>query len=200
MHETIDRQKRLLKLRRLRVKRLLKPLPRRANIHTYPVIRRFSQFASKHGFFWSYKEIPMRNAFYIGSIVTLLPFLGFQIVVAFILAWIFRANLSVTVGLQFVSNLLTAAPIYFLTYNVGMIPLVPFIGLDASWLWALVAVMIGGVVCGIVMGFALNGMYRYLLQEHKRRQRHIALLTDYVQIHGDSNRPIKDVHGYPRFD
>lgn len=183
--ETIDRQKRLIRLRRLRVKRWLKPLPRRANVHAYPIIRRYSAFAKKHAFFWSYKPEPMRNAFYIGSIVTLLPLLGVQIIIAFILAWIFRANLSITVGLQFVSNLLTAAPIYFLTYNVGMIPLLPFLDGKAGWAATMVAVGIGGVLCGIVMGFALNTLYQYLLMEHKRRHHRINLLTNYMNINGD---------------
>lgn len=177
IERAIEKHRRLLKYRRMRAKRWLKPFPRRANIHRYPGIKLFSNFAKKNSFFWSYKPAPLRTAFYLGSVVTMLPLLGLQILVGFFLAWVFRANLTVTVALQFLSNIFTAAPIYFLTYNVGMLPL-KYISLpESTFTTAFYAVMIGGVVCGLILGLLLDLLYRFTHWKTKRLKQQVIYLT-----------------------
>ena len=58
-------------------------------------------------------------AIYAGCILSLLPLLGTQILLGFILAFILRCNLVVMIGLQMISNPLTVGPIWFANYIVG---------------------------------------------------------------------------------
>lgn len=176
MERLIEHNLRLIKARRLRVKRFLKPLPRRANIERYPIIKRFSAFAKRHQFFWSYKPNPVRAAFYVGSIITLMPFLGLQIIIAFALAWLFKANLTISIGLQFLSNVFTAAPIYFMTYTVGRLALQPFVSIDSIEI-KVYAVLLGGLLCGLVIGYLLNSLYQWTILSHRKRVKHNHQLT-----------------------
>ena len=61
----------------------------------------------------------MRPALYAGSIIALLPIMGVQVPVAFGLALLLRSNVMLLVGLQFLSNPFTAAPLYYGTYQLG---------------------------------------------------------------------------------
>lgn len=160
IEHAITKHQRLLKIRRLRIKRWLKPFPRRSNIHRYPIIKRFEKFAKRHTFFWSYKRPNIRAALYVGSVITLLPLVGLQIIIGFFIAWIFRANLTITVALQFLSNVFTAAPIYILTYSVGMMPLKILSMGQITIANTMLAVVIGGVVCGLALGLVLDLLYQ----------------------------------------
>lgn len=111
------REKRFSRIRR--VKRLLRPLPRRANIHRYPVLSWFAGTARKKDFLWSFRRAAIVPAFYAGWVLTLLPLYGLQIALAFVLALLFRANLMIMVALQLVSNPLTVLPLWYLNYLVG---------------------------------------------------------------------------------
>jgi uncharacterized protein len=106
-----------------RVKRWLRPLPRRTNIHRYPIIRLFAETAKKRIYLWSFREERMVPAIYAGCILTLLPLYGLQLVLAFFFALILRANLPVLVGLQVVSNPITAIPLWVADYQIGRIVL-----------------------------------------------------------------------------
>jgi len=112
LHET--------KWRRIRrVKRWLRPLPRRATIHRYPVLKIFSESARKRSYIWSFRVENAVPAIYAGSILTLLPLYGIQIPLALVLALILRANLPILAGLQIVSNPLTAVPLWVADYQIG---------------------------------------------------------------------------------
>lgn len=102
-----------------RVKRWLRPLPRRATIHRYPILGRFADTARKRIYLWSFREENVVPAIYAGCILTLLPLYGIQLPLAFILALWLRANLPVVAGLQMVSNPITVLPLWFAGYNVG---------------------------------------------------------------------------------
>jgi uncharacterized protein len=102
-----------------RAKWLLRFTPRRASLHRYPFIGRFADFARKRSYLWSFRTDQVRPALYAGSIIALLPILGVQIPVAFVLAIIFRSNVMLLVGLQFITNPFTAWFIYPATYQVG---------------------------------------------------------------------------------
>lgn len=112
LHET--------KWRRIRrVKRWLRPLPRRATIHRYPILKIFAESARKRVYIWSFRVDHAVPAIYAGSILTLLPIYGLQIALALLLALLLRANLPILVGLQVVSNPLTVLPIWFSAYQIG---------------------------------------------------------------------------------
>lgn len=55
----------------------------------------------------------------IGMFVTFLPLIGFQMMLSFFLAWLFRANKLVGVPLVWISNPLTIVPIYYPCYWLG---------------------------------------------------------------------------------
>lgn len=102
-----------------RVKRLLRYMPRRAVMHKYPLVGRFAEAARKRAYLWSFRTESMRPAFYAGSILSLLPVMGVQLPLALILSLLLRANFMVLGGLQFLTNPLTAAPIYYATHQLG---------------------------------------------------------------------------------
>ncbi len=102
-----------------RVKRWLRPLPRRATIHRYPILGLFADAARKRIYLWSFRVENAVPAIYAGCILTLLPLYGIQIPLAFLLALLFRANLPILAGLQMVSNPLTVLPIWFAAYQIG---------------------------------------------------------------------------------
>jgi uncharacterized protein (DUF2062 family) len=102
-----------------RTKWLLRFTPRRASLHRYPLIGRFADFARKRSYLWSFRGDNVRPAIYAGSITALLPIMGVQLPVAFILAVLLRANVMVLGGLQFVTNPFTAWFVYPATYQLG---------------------------------------------------------------------------------
>lgn len=102
-----------------RVKRWLRPLPRRSNIHRYPILWRFAEGARKRIYLWSFRADNAVPALYAGFIIALMPLYGIQIPIALCLALILRANLPILVGLQMLSNPLTIPPFWLAAYQVG---------------------------------------------------------------------------------
>ncbi|MDQ8207622.1 DUF2062 domain-containing protein [Coraliomargarita sp. SDUM461003] len=110
------------KRRRIRrVKKWLRPLPRRTNIHRYPILKFFAESARKRVYIWSFRVEHAVPAIQAGSILTLMPLYGIQVPLAFLLALILRANLPIIAGLQIVSNPLTVLPIWYAGYQTGRI-------------------------------------------------------------------------------
>lgn len=102
-----------------RVKKWLRPLPRRTNIHRYPILKLFAASAKKRSYLWSFRTENAIPALYAGCILTLQPLYGVQILLAMLCAIILRANLPILVGLQLISNPITVWPIWFACYQVG---------------------------------------------------------------------------------
>jgi len=120
------------KWRRIRrVKRWLRPLPRRTNIHRYPVLKWFSQAARKRAYIWSFRVENAIPAIYAGSIITLMPMYGIQIPTALVLALLLRANLPILVGLQVVSNPITVLPLWLADYQIGR-AIIGVMGIDVA--------------------------------------------------------------------
>lgn len=111
------RQARIKRIRR--VKRWLRLLPRRSNIHRYPILRLFADSARRRIYLWSFRTENAAPAIYAGCILTLLPLYGIQIPLAFLLALLLRANLPILAGLQVVSNPITVLPIWYAAYQIG---------------------------------------------------------------------------------
>ena len=183
------RQKRFARIRRAKL--FLRFMPRKARFHRYPLIGRFADMARKRDYLWSFRTESVRPALYIGSIVALLPLLGIQVAVAFVLALMSRANVMLLIGLQFITTPITAPPLYYGTYHVGRVvmeavgfePTAEHIGSEAAliqeletmnksitapdqkwstrWGSTIVALMVGGLVVGTFVGFVLDMMWRF---------------------------------------
>jgi len=183
--EAKHRKERFLRIRR--IKWLMRPLPRRATIHRYPVLRWFTEAARKRSYLWSFRTPEMVTAFYTGWILSLMPLVGIQIPLAFIAALIFRANLPVIVGLQMISNIITFPFIYFVTYQIGIYAMglagletlaaepvdydiMEFLhqltATDAAI--AISAMFVGGLFIGSFLGFVCSMTYRLLAWQATR--------------------------------
>lgn len=171
-------------------------MPRRAVFHKYPLIGRFAEAARRRAFLWSFKPAHMRPALYAGSILSLLPVMGVQLPIALLLSFLLRANFMVLGGLQFITNPLTALPIYTATYQLGAYairvagfgeslpavdateavlpleeeapPLAP--SAKATWIQrigtAINAFVVGGTLSGIALGLLLDILYRNYWQHY----------------------------------
>ena len=156
------------------LKRLLRFAPRRAAFHRYPLVGRFAAAARRRASLWSFKSVHVRPAFYIGSVLSLLPVMGIQLPLAFLLSLVTRTNVMVTGALQFITNPLTAAPVYYATYRVGKFVLKKsgFISTSAdtesfsgqidwtsSFGTTVVALFVGGTLCGLLLGGLFDLLY-----------------------------------------
>jgi len=160
--------------RRKRVRALLKPLPRRANIHRYPVLKRFAAYARRYPFLWSFRDAPVLRAIYLGSLLTFMPSYGLQIPIAFAAACLGRANLTVTVAIQMINNPLTLGPIYVATYATGK-ALMALLRLPAgnAAVDAALALVLGGAAVGLATAVLLHGLWAAGRFEARRfRHRH----------------------------
>lgn len=167
-------QTRMLDRRRRRIrmtKRVLRHLPRRATLHRYPFMRRFAVAARRRAFLWRFNPRSMAPAFYFGSVLALLPLYGFQIPLAFAAAFFIRANLPAMVGLQFITNPVTLAPIYYLTYQVGsrVLDLVGSTYAISVFEHRAYSLILGGLLSGLALGCVLDLAYRGFVFEAKKR-------------------------------
>ncbi|MGE9295222.1 MAG: DUF2062 domain-containing protein [Puniceicoccales bacterium] len=103
-----------------RAKKWLRPLPRRATIHRYPVLGWFADTARRRSYLWSFRREDVVPAIYVGCILCMLPIYGIQVPIAFFLAILFRCNLMMMVGTQFITNPFTAGPLYLAACIVGL--------------------------------------------------------------------------------
>lgn len=188
--ERAFREQRSRRIRR--VKRWLRPLPRRTNIHRYPILNRFSKFARKRAYLWSFRVEHAVPAIYAGCLLTLLPLFGIQFALTLVVALLFRANLPIIAALQMFSNPVTVIPIWFSLYQIGRYFLSVF-SVDAPPLahgevriildnfmagnWgsnfehvALVfgITSLGSLIMGIFIGFILSMVYRIVARRTAR--------------------------------
>jgi len=155
--------------RRRRFKRFLRPLPRRANIHRYPILKVFTRHARKRPYLWSFRQEKVSVACYAGSILAMLPLYGFQIPLALLAAVAFRANLPVMVAIQFITNPITMAPLYLTTHKIGswLIESTGFTAHGSRVGAAAYALVVGGICLGLALGFVLDLVYRFVLYEKR---------------------------------
>ena len=111
-HRIAQRRTRLLR-------RWWRRLPRRANLHRYPGVKRFAQQAQKYPELWQFKGRPVRLALYTGCALALLPTPGLQILIAIVVGILIRANLTVMVGTQFLTNPFTIGPLWWAAHTLG---------------------------------------------------------------------------------
>jgi len=181
----ISKEVRFKRIRR--VKKFLKPLPRRSNVHRYPVLKWFAETAYERSYLWSFKGKSMQAALFWGIWISMLPIVGIQMIVVFFVSLLVRANLPLIVALQWISNPLTMGPIYFADYKIGMI-LINLMGLkypknnllSRNYDWSEFSIkellrlldtfppmFLGGSVLGIFMGVFAVFLYKIFSKFYK---------------------------------
>lgn len=183
MHDELEQHRREYGQRLRRIRRLLRPLPRRATIARYPVLKWFAATARRSWFLWSFKRGPLLRAIYFGSVLALLPLMGVQLPLSLLLCLLVRANLPVCAALQFITNPLSAVPVYGFTYLVGHWLLYRLGGgegrydpgaalalVDGSQLLSAAgdvvgALLLGGVVVGLAIAVLVDLGWRLLAWE-----------------------------------
>lgn len=181
----------LLHVRKKRVKKLLRYMPRRATLHRYPFIKYFADAARKRPYLWSFRTNEVTSAIYAGCILTFMPLVGIQTPIALGLAFLFRCNLMILVGLQFISNVFTVPAIYAADLYVGSSLMSLFgassavsnvdafgvesgISFGAQGLWAIklfIEMMIGGALIGYFVGVISAVAYRIFVKRFRLRPR-----------------------------
>lgn len=104
-----------------RVKRVLRWMPRRTNVHRYPVLKWFALAARKRSYLWCFRVRKVIPALYAGCILALLPIYGIQLPLAVALAFLLQVNLPILFSLQFITNPLTVLPCYYAAYQIGRV-------------------------------------------------------------------------------
>jgi uncharacterized protein (DUF2062 family) len=156
--------------RRRRLRRWLRPLPRRANVGRYPVIKWFAEAARQRPWLWSFHRREVLVSLYSGAVLALLPTYGFQLLLGFALAVLLRGNLTLMAALQMVVNPLTIVPIYAATMALGywLIGL-SGIAIGANEAGTVVhALVVGGIVAGLAFALLLDLGWRLASWEARR--------------------------------
>jgi len=178
LHAQLEKRLHRLRARRRRLRWLLKKLPRRANIDRYPVLRRFADAARKRPYLWSFKRAQVVPAVYVGTVLALMPTYGLQFLIAFVAAMVFRANATVMVGLQLITNPLTLAPIYLFTDWLGRRVIdttgyghgINEVGTHFN------ALIIGGVIAGLGLALVVDLAWRLIAWEARHFNAQVAKL------------------------
>jgi uncharacterized protein (DUF2062 family) len=197
-HHDIAHPSRALAIRFGRTRWLMRRLPRRRNVHSYPVLRWFAEHAHRRPYLWSFRPTPVRISLWVGTLLAFQPIYGLQIVVAFLAALVLRANLPVMCGLQALTNPLTAGPAYYLGYRLGMVLLgwAGLVGIWNPWAERAVALVLGGLLVGAAVAAVLEGIWRLAVWESKRlrarlaaaRARHAPVVRNPVPDHEPAAR------------
>ena len=181
----MDRNTRYNRIRRL--KRWMRPLPRRSNIHKYTDMKWFSKTAYERSYLWSFRGKMIIPALFWGVWVAMLPIVGIQMIVVFFVALLLRTNLPVIIALQWISNPFTMGPIYYADYQIGLI-FFKLVGIEYksnvmlsphfNWndfsfsdlinlLDAFPPMLMGGSIIGISLGVVSVFLYKVLSRTYK---------------------------------
>ncbi len=167
MSDELESHRRDYYARRRRLRRFLRHLPRKGNVRRYPFVKWFAEFAQRRPYLWSYKRSSVIPALYAGCVLALMPTMGIQIPLAFAAALLLRANLSVMVATQFITNPFTAVPVYSATYLLGHW-LIDWSGFGEGigvWGTRINALVLGGIVAGFATAFLIDIAWRFLAWE-----------------------------------
>lgn len=182
MHDEFDRHHREYLARKRRMRRLMRRLPRRAAVMRAKLPDWIKRLAEKSWFIWSFQRGPVLRAIYFGSVLALLPLFGIQFPLSVLLALGVRANLPITLALQFITNPFTIVPVYGFTYLVGFTVLDALVGKEAGFDpdavnaavqagdlagagHAVLSLTVGGVLVGIAVALVIDFGWRLLRWE-----------------------------------
>jgi uncharacterized protein (DUF2062 family) len=88
---------------------------------------------------WSLTRYSVAKACAIGMFIGLLPLMSAQMLISGTLAIFFRANLFISVVVVWITNPITAAPIYYFCYRVGLL-ILSMRPMDLGQAWSLSAI------------------------------------------------------------
>ncbi len=160
-------------------KKIIKKMPRQNNIRkklsTIPFSKKAIKLLNISNSFWSFKENAIISGVYVGAILTCLPLPIVDIPLAILFCWIFKGNLSVSIGLLFLVNPLTSAPVLVGSYKIGDM-LLRFFGAENTFYYqGAISLVIGGVVVGLFISLLFHIIikiihfeYRYLKEKCKK--------------------------------
>ena len=114
LKDTVVRHKRI----RL-AKKLLRPMPRKTNLHRYPVLKYFHKYTIDRTYLWEFRRNSVISGIWIGWFIALIPIYSLQMLIAFILCIPLRGNALIAMLLQWISNPLTLAPLAYAQYMIG---------------------------------------------------------------------------------
>lgn len=130
---------------------------------------------------WHLNRNSVATATFIGLFVAFIP-LPTQMIIAGLLAIFFRANLPIAVTLVWITNPVTMAPIYYLSYKVGTAVLgkdpgeFPF---EISWEWLSSglannwqAFILGCFISGLFFGLLASAIVRWAWRRHTIKRWH----------------------------
>ncbi len=156
-------------------------LPDRQTIREQPALRLFGDLLHDANL-WHLNRRSVSVAAFVGIACAFVP-MPVQMVLAALLAIWWRCNLPVAVGLVWISNPLTFAPMFYFAYwvgtgllGVGGSPPVDepdFNRLQGIWEPFLLGCLVTGVTLGATAAFAVHSLWRLavLWRWRKRRQR-----------------------------
>ena len=154
-----------------RTKQFLRPLPRKATLHRWPILKWFAHTARKRPYLWSFRVREVSTALYLGFVIAFLPLPGIQFLLAFVAAWALRANLPIIMGAQLVTNIAT---MWFIYPALGVLgkQLIDLFGLKtpvSAIGQGVYSTVIGGVITGIIVALILDITYRFILAQAQKR-------------------------------
>lgn len=134
------------------------------------MIHRFADAARARPYLWSFKRAHVWPALYVGSVLAFMPTYGLQVLLALFAAMAVRANLTVMVALQMITNPLTIAPLYLLTHEIGqwLIEHTGYGDANAGVASSVNALVLGGLVVGLAVAFVFDLTWRLLAWEARR--------------------------------
>jgi len=169
-------------------KRLLRPLPRKANVHRYPVLKKFKGLKEKK-YLWSFRVKDVIPSLYAAWILALVPLFGFQLVLSVCFALYFRSNLPIMAGIQLTTNAFTVPPIFYVMHLIGaavwsglggpaevvtledMKNIMGFFS-EFGVFTALIIILemfIGGFITGGILGFVSSSIYRFMAHRIRKK-------------------------------
>ncbi len=125
---------------------------------------------------WHLNRQSVAAATFIGFFVAFIP-LPTQMILAALLAILFRANLAISVALVWITNPFTMAPIFYVAYRVGAAVIgtetTQFSGFELSWEWLLHGLennwqpfLLGCLLCGLFIGLLASSLVRLAWRQH----------------------------------
>lgn len=168
-------------------KRLRKFIPKASDLRKSGALKPFGEWIYASNY-WHLNRYSASMAFFVGLFVAFLPIPG-QMLIAALLAIRLRCNLPLSVALVWVSNPLTAPPLFYLAYRLGGLlinqPLAIPAGneetaFDLYWLFAkmgtvwqplLLGCLLLGLFAGSVGYFVISNIWRWRVGRDWRRRR-----------------------------
>ncbi len=130
---------------------------------------------------WHLNRYSVANATFIGLFVAFVP-LPAQMIIAALLAILFRANLPISVTLVWFTNPLTIAPIFYIAYNVGAAVMGSGgnqFAFELSWQWLSHELsqnwqpfLLGCLLCGLFSGLLASATVRWAWRRHTIKRWH----------------------------